>query len=135
MKKLAFIASIFFVSSCTYNDQKVNLDLVIYNEKSDIGLGKGIDLQTFDERKNAEILGTKEFCDDEKISITSNQNLAELVKQKIAENLSAKGFSKGNDKLVEVAIKELNYEAQCKFIIGRSNANTIVKVFGNFLTS
>lgn len=128
MKKLLFIAAFVVLSSCTYHDQRVQLDLVIYNEKSDIGLGKGIDLRTFDDRLNPSILGNKEFCDDEKILLTSNQNLTELVKDRISKNLSAKGFTKGNDKIVEVAIKELKYTAKCQFVIGKSEANVLIKV-------
>jgi uncharacterized lipoprotein YajG len=84
-----------------------------------------------DDRIEPNFLGTKEYCNYDKISIINEQNLTDLVARKIEEDLSNKGFSKGDDKVVEVAIKKLQYESECNFFLGKSQAHVLIKVSVN----
>ena len=128
MKKLLIIAAFFTLISCAHEDQKVRLDFSFHDKKSNIGNDVKIALAVFDDRLEIGFIGTKEFCDDQKISITSEQNLAELLKKEMTEQLYKKGFKEGNDKMVEVRIQSLKYKAECGLMLGRSKANLLIKV-------
>jgi uncharacterized lipoprotein YajG len=127
MKKLFLIASLLTAISCTHQNQKVTFDLSFKGESSNIGRGIGIDVAVFDDRTDKEFLGRKRFG-DEKIVITSDQDLVSLLQKKIGSNLLQKGFSKGKDKSVEVRIETLEYMAKRNFFIGTSSGKASFKV-------
>ncbi len=128
MKILLTIISLFALISCAHQNQKIRVDFSLDEKKSNIGNDVGISLAVFDDRLENKFFGTKEFCDDQKISITSNQNLAELLENEINNQLLRKGFKQGNEKIVEIRIQNLKYEASCGFLLGRSKADVSVKV-------
>ncbi len=128
MKKLLLVAVLFLGTSCTHENQKINLTLRLDDTKSNIGNGAKLDLMVFDERANDSILGTKEFSSDEKIKIISQENVALLLTQKVEQNLIAKGFKKGNDKVVEIHLEQLHYLAKRGFPVGTSEGIAVVKV-------
>ena len=129
MKKLLMAATVLALSSsCTYYDKLVKFNLNFEDKKSDVGNNKGLDLAVHDDRLKPSFIGTKEFCDNKKININTEQNLAELLKKKIDENLSQKGFKKGNDRLVEIHLEQLQYKAECGFLLGKSKADVVIRV-------
>ncbi len=128
MKKTLIIISLLTLISCTHQDQKTRLDFSFDGKKSNIGSDTKIDLTVFDERLENGFIGTKEFCDGKKITIGSEQNLAELLKKKINAEFYKKGFKQGSDKLVEIHIQNLKYKAECGFLLGKSSANFQIKV-------
>ncbi len=128
MQKLLIISIFLTLISCKYLDKNVALDFNLDDRKSNIGNGARIDLVVSDNRLEKQLFGTKEYCNNKKIHITTNQNLAELLKKKIGENLSQKCFRNGKDRLVEVSIEQLKYKAQCNFIIGTSQGDIELKV-------
>lgn len=127
MKKLFLLAAVFFAASCTHENQKMKFDIAIDREKSDFNNVGAIEVVAFDDRSQKEILGNKIFG-DEKIQITSDQNLSELLLHKISENLAQKGFQKGRDKIVEIHLESLQYKAMRKFFIGTSEADSTIKI-------
>ncbi len=127
MKKLVALALIIFATSCTHENQKIKFDISIDHEKSDSDNTAAIEVLAFDDRYQKEILGSKKFG-DEKIHISSDENLASLLRTKISENLSQKGFRRGKDKIVEVHLENLHYKAVRKFFIGTSEAESFIKV-------
>lgn len=127
MKKFLLIAALLATISCSHQNQKITLDLYFDEKKSNIGNGSAIDVVVFDDRINKEIIGKKIFG-DEKITISPEQNLALLLEQKIKENLGRKGFSQGGDKIIEIRIETLEYQARRRFFIGTSKANGLLKV-------
>ena len=82
MKNLLIFATFLTLISCSHHDQKIKFDLNLNEQKSNIGKGAGIDLVIIDERSE-DILGVKEFCAEEKIKISSDENLAEFLQKKI----------------------------------------------------
>lgn len=127
MKKLLLVTSLILAASCTHQNQNVKLDLSLNSAKSNIGKGSSIDLIVFDDRLEDQVVGTKEFG-DEKIKILTSENIALLLTKKINQNLSEKGFKKGSDKLVEVHVEKLNYEAKRGFFVGKSKGEAAIKV-------
>ncbi|MBP7709842.1 MAG: hypothetical protein KA100_02085 [Rickettsiales bacterium] len=127
MKKLFLLSALIFAISCTHENQKIKFDISIDREKSDFGNVGAIDVVAFDDRSQKNLLGEKTFG-DEKIQITSNEDLAELLRQKISENLQQKGFKNGLDKTVEIHLESLQYKAVRKFFIGTSAADSAIKI-------
>ena len=128
MKKLLLVAALFLAASCTHENQKINLTLHLDDTKSNIGNGAKLDLMVFDDRANDGIFGTKEFSSDEKVKIISQENVALLLTQKVEQNLIAKGFKKGNGKIVEIHIEQLYYLAKRGFLVGTSEGIAVIKI-------
>lgn len=129
MKKLLAVLILLTAISCAHQDQKINLTLNHLNENSiEEKNPTTIDLKVFDDRKNKEVIGSKEFNEDEKIYISSEENLAEFLQFKISKNLEKRGFLKGKEKLVEIRVKTFSYKAERHFFIGKSKADIALKV-------
>ncbi|MDX2082362.1 MAG: YajG family lipoprotein [Rickettsiales bacterium] len=127
MKKLLLFFALISAVSCSHENQKINFDLNLDNQKSNIGNGTKLDLQVFDDRLDKTI-GIKEFSSKEKITITSDDNLAIMLRRKINQSLISKGFDEGLDKIVEIHIKKLEYKAKRKFFIGSSKGEALITV-------
>ncbi len=127
MKKL-LIASLFIAASCTHENQNVAFNLRFNHEKSNVGNNAGIDVTVIDDRLNQNIIGSKQFSADEKVQIISEDNIAALIKAQINAFLEAKGFKRGNAKLVEVHIEKLQYSAKRGFPVGNSEGEASLKV-------
>lgn len=127
MKNFLLFIFAFSLLSCAHQDQKVTFDLKLEGGLSSIGKGVGIDLVVIDARID-DTIGEKIFSKEEKIKITSNENLAEVLQKKIYANLIKKGFKKGWTKTIEVEIVELNYQAKREFFVGNSSARMKIKV-------
>jgi uncharacterized lipoprotein YajG len=129
MKKLLMIAVLFTLASCVYPNQKVKLNFSSINGgASNIGNGTGIILEVFDDASGSGYIGNKTYCNNQKITIATQQNLAEMLKEKIRDGLYNKGFIQGGDKLITIRISRLKYKAECGFFLGRSEADISVKV-------
>ncbi len=128
MKKLLIILSLLTVISCANKDKKIRFDFSVDTKKSNIGNGAKLDLAVFDDRLENASIGSKEYCDNKKITISTDQNLAELLQKKISDSLLQKGFKQGNDRLIEIHIEHLQYKAECGFILGKSQAEVAIKV-------
>ncbi len=120
MKKILLIC-LLASASCTYHDRSVNLNLTIENAKPTVTKNVALEIRAFEHRKNSEIIGTKEIG-DQTVKITSNQNLAKLLEEKIAVNLVTQGFKIGNDKKLNLYIEDFSYSAKRAFFIGKSEA-------------
>jgi len=127
MKKFLLIATLLAAASCTHHDQKIKLDLSFDAKKSAIGIDSSLELRVFDDRKNKEIIGQKEFG-DEKINLTLDQNLVKFLQEKISEHLLEKGFKIGRDKSMEIHITAFKYKASRGFVIGKSDAKIAASV-------
>jgi len=130
MKNILLFVAAFSLFSCAHHDQKIKFNLKLNHSAKNIGKGAEIDLAVIDARTD-EVLGEKIFSAEEKIKITSDENLAEFLQKKIEENLSQNGFKKGWNKSLEIEIIDLKYQAKREFFVGNSSANISVKVVVN----
>ncbi len=130
MKKitsLVILASL-LAFSCAHQDQNIKFNVALSNVKSEpVNSVSGLDVVAFDDRSKPNIVGEKSFG-DEKIAISSDQNLADLLKDEISKNLFSFGFKEGKDKIVEIHLEKLKYKAKRKFFIGKSEAEIKIKV-------
>jgi uncharacterized lipoprotein YajG len=127
MKKLYLLASLALLSSCIHLDQKVVFDFKIDKQEFDSKNIAGIEVLAFDDRPSGQIIGDKEFG-EQKVNLLIEQNLADLLKTKISQGLAQKGFGRGDDKIIEIHLEKLYYEAERKFFIGSSDADSSIKV-------
>lgn len=127
MKNFLIFIAAFSLFSCTHQDQKIKFNLNLNHSSKNFGKAVGIDLVVIDARTN-DILGEKIFSEEEKIKITSDENLSEILRKKIEENLLQNGFKKGWAKSLEIEIIDLKYQAKREFFVGKSDANINLKV-------
>jgi len=127
MKKLLIIAALLALASCTHLDRKIKLDFSQNPKKSNFGSGIKTSVNVIDERLDKNKIGSKEFCDNKKITLSSEENIAQLFKKKIDESLKQKGFSSGGDRLIEVHIQQFNYKAECGFL-GKAEAEIALQI-------
>lgn len=127
MKNLLIFIAAFSLFSCAHQDQKIKFNLNLNHSAKNIGKGAGIDLTVVDARTN-ETIGEKIFSAEEKIKITSDENLSQFLQKKIEESLLQNGFKKGWDKSLVIEIIDLSYRAKREFFVGNSAANINVKV-------
>ncbi|NBV07341.1 MAG: hypothetical protein EBS06_08955 [Proteobacteria bacterium] len=128
MKKIFLVTALFFVLSCTHENQKVRFDLTLDSSRSAAGNSKTINLKIFDDRLNKKVIGTKIFSSDDVIQIISEENLSNFLAEKISKNLEERGFKIGLDKDLEIHIDKLEYSAKRKFFIGKSEGRISIKV-------
>lgn len=127
MKKLFLILPLLATISCTHLDRQVVLNFDLNNQSSSIGSGKGVEVTVFDDRLNKAILGRKKFSAEE-VKILPNVELAGFLQQKILQNLTRRGFEIGRDRIVEIHIEDLSFEAKRGFPIGVSKIDARLKV-------
>ncbi len=126
-KYIAILATIFAIS-CTHQDQNIKFNIAVSNIKSEpIASAGNIEIIAFDDRSKTNFIGHKTFG-SEKIQISSDQNLTELLREEISKHLFESGFKKGNDKILEIHLEKLKYGAKRKFFIGKSEASIAIKI-------
>ncbi len=128
MKKILLILPLLTAISCVYNDQKIALNFDLKNQVSTIGNYKGVELLVVDNRINKPLLGRKKFSSDEEIEIAPTTDLSAFVQQKITQNLLSRGFQYGRDKMVQIYIESLFYNASRDFAVGNSQISAKFKV-------
>jgi uncharacterized lipoprotein YajG len=115
MKLRTLVIGLFFLGACSYQAQVVKLDPTLPALKTEqIAPGdRVLLLRTKDARSSTEI-GRRDG--DAKAAITTNQDIAELLKTKIGEILTAKGIQAEDTGLADsmpvltVELTELSYQ-------------------------
>lgn len=87
---LVFI--IFALGGCAYIDQSLKVDSEITIPSSDIGAGKEVSLTALDERSEQMIGNRVGGYGFKAAKITTNQDLAELLKEYVSHGLKRNGF-------------------------------------------
>jgi uncharacterized lipoprotein YajG len=124
IKICVLTALIIGISSCTHLDEKMSFNISLSNAAAKIGDGKKVKVSVEDQRQSPKIVGRKKFG-DEKIKITSEQDLAIYLREQIEKGLKDQGFviaeKKSTDvKPVLLQIRSFKYEARSGFLIGKS---------------
>lgn len=127
MKKSLIILTLFAAISCSYQNREVKFDLTLEHPESSIGANKEIRVLVIDDRSNKETIGKKKFG-EQKVYIKNNQNLSEILQEKISENLLQQGFKLGKGRILELHLTNLEYKASRGFPLGKSKAKAEIKV-------
>ncbi len=126
MKKIFFILSILIFASCSFHDQQVTLNFELKDQVSNIGNGSKIDVMVIDEREKHDLVGRKKISSTTEINIEVNKDLSIYLQKKIKQNLMRRGFVEGKDKIVEIHIDRLFYNAKAGFI-GKSTIEASIR--------
>lgn len=133
MKKFfTLIVSSILLSSCvSYNKEMLNLDVSVAPKYSDYGGSQAIRLVVVDDRLDRNLLGNKRLGEN-LIAIKSNQNLTDVIKDKIAKDLGQNGFLAVDggmvNKVLEIHIINFNYNAYRDFFVGNSKIDVLLKI-------
>ena len=78
-------------SACAFNAQTINISPMMSLSSSGLGKGKEVSLSVVDERPK-QIIGHRGTAYGAAAEITSNQDVAGVIREKVSEGLSSKGF-------------------------------------------
>ena len=135
---LILISSVLFLTSCASkfvevrllkSDQDVLASEENYYEDQDSNSFDNIlfnNIEVFDRRNNKESLGIKEYG-DEAIEVINNQDLANLIKDKIIQNLQEDNQAIDKNKTLRITLKTLKYNSKRGFFLGKSKAKISIK--------
>lgn len=124
------IISLLFLASCSYKNHKVDVDLKGKNVSSQIGEDVSVSISVADVRKE-KLVGKKIISYEKQVEIGINQDLERIIYQKVATNLSDRGFKIKNnnvDKIIAIHINNLSYESKKGILIGSSKIKVEVQV-------
>lgn len=121
------IIAVLTTTSCTYHNQKIDLDLQLTQIESNIGNNSRVRVFIFDKRPDRKIIGEKIFG-QKVITISANQRLNNLLRDKIRDDLTLKGFKAGRTSSLKLYVNSFNYKAERGFPVGKSEANSQIKV-------
>lgn len=128
MKKILFTLPLLFLVACAHADQKLIVDFNIKNQASTIGANRALKVEINDNRVNKDVIGKRIFSAEDEPKIKIDTNLAEVIRQKITQNLTGRGFKLGNDKIVELNINNLSYDAKIGYPVGTGRAEISIRV-------
>jgi hypothetical protein len=140
MKKLLTILLPFiFLSSCVSYDQEIlGFNLSASEKYSDFGKGKAVQVLVTDDRIDNNLLGKKRLG-QRVVKIKSDQSVTAAAKSKISKDLGQQGFVAVDggliDKVLEVHIVNLNYNAYREFFIGSSKVDVLLKIVARDVSS
>ncbi len=124
------IISLIFLASCSYKNHKVDVDLKGKNVSSQIGEGVAVSISVADVRQE-KIVGKKIISYEKQVEVGINQDLERIIYQRIANNLSSRGFAVKNnnvDKIIGIHINNLFYESKKGILIGNSKIKVEIQV-------
>lgn len=135
MKKLFYAAAIVAcMSGCAFNSQKANIAPTLQVAHSNEGHGEVVGLRVMDERPSQSLGRRGTAAVSRGAEITTNQNIAAVIQDKVSEGLQQKGFvvrpyAEGETKL-SLELRELEYHTSTGFWTGGVHVNGAIKAVG-----
>jgi uncharacterized lipoprotein YajG len=132
MRKMLFgVAVAIAVSGCAFNPQKASLAPVVNVAESNIGNGATVGFRVVDERVNKS-LGRRGTAYGAAAEITTDQDVAALVQEKVKEGLTRKGFtvvdfSAPANASLTLELRALEYSTSQGFWTGGVNVDGAIK--------
>jgi uncharacterized lipoprotein YajG len=128
----ALLTLIALASGCAVTPQKAILQTHVDYARSDDGKSRQVSVQVVDERDNTDLghRGAANIGAGGKIS--TDQNVAELVRDAVFDGLKAKGFTPVNfnksvDRQLQVAVRSINYATSTGFWTGGIETKAALK--------
>ena len=111
------------------SDQKsITLENNYYEEQDIITSSHELfdNIEVIDDRQDQNLLGIKTYGEEE-IKIINNQNLSNLIKDEIIDNLNKDNQFIDKNKTLKIILKTLKYNSQRGFFLGKSKAKIAIK--------
>jgi len=134
MKKLAMFLLVFSLAGCAYIDQNLRVTPQVAIEQENIGNGKQVALRVVDDR-DQQLIGKRgvQYFPGGKIS--TNQDLAEVLKNAFIIGLRRKGFEpvgeNDSNLLIKAELRSLSYETSMGFFTGGNIGTAVLKVIAS----
>ncbi len=131
MKKIGIIFFVILLSGCAYIDQNLRVTPQLYVTETNIGQGKQVALRVIDDR-DEQLIGKRgvQYLPGGKIS--TDQDLAEVLKESFRDGLCKKGFVVvGEDEsnlLMKAELRSLEYITSMGFWTGGNIGTAVVKI-------
>ena len=127
------LSIILFINGCAFTDQKAFLNPTLTLESSNIGNGQHVGLKVVDERPNKNLGYRGGGYIGKGGAITSDQDIAKLLEEKISDGLKMKGFeptsySNNNTRSIKVELRSLEYFTTTGFWTGGVHTKSALKV-------
>jgi len=138
MQKLFIGLIILFLSGCAFNKQMVTLNPTIKVPKSAAGSGVSVALKVVDERANTS-LGHRGTAYGAAAEITTNQDVASLVQDRIRQGLENQGYrvvaaGVSADRQLSFELRDLTYSTSQGFWTGGIEVAGALKTIGRSST-
>ena len=91
LERFLLLVFLSLTSACAFNAQSINISPVMSLSSSDLGKGKDVLLSVVDERPK-QIIGHRGTAYGAAAEITSSQDVAVVIREKVSTGLSSKGF-------------------------------------------
>jgi Uncharacterized lipoprotein len=105
LRSVVLAAGLCLISACAFNPQTVKIAPVVSFPSSELGKGKEVFLTVVDERPK-QILGHRGTAYGAAAEITSNDDMATVIREKMSAGLSSNGFRvKTGSSLVSTSMK------------------------------
>jgi uncharacterized lipoprotein YajG len=129
---LLLFAAVLLLGACAFNPQKVTLQPVLTVSGSDVGKARVISLKIVDERPK-QVLGHRGTAYGSAAEITTDQDVSEIVRDKVSEGLRANGFdvvsAGANSPLsMKVEIRLIEYSTSTGMWTGGIHTKAALKV-------
>jgi len=111
MKKYLTILSLFVLTSCHHMmSQNVNVNPSVSFQETKLKTNNGAKVTVFDKRLNSFVIGKRWYLLGG--SITTYQNLKDVIASKVMSGLKKNGLKAGEDWVIEVKLNSLTYRTE-----------------------
>jgi uncharacterized lipoprotein YajG len=123
-KTLSTLSLIFLISSCSYLDRKITIDL---NSGHGLEIGEFLtksssNIKVTDIRKDKKTLGFKQYGKNI-VKVQNHQSLSWLIKNEIIKGLKDRDITLDKNKILEIQIVDFTFNAKRGLIVGESDSN------------
>jgi uncharacterized lipoprotein YajG len=127
VKKILLLTSVVvLLSACHHTmSQSVGFYPKIYFRTIDAKSDNGVNVKVIDKRVDSSLIGKRGIFGG---LIRSNQDLKQIFRNEISTALRKDGFKTGNDRVVNIEIIALNYDASWSLLSASSEVECVVSV-------
>lgn len=134
MQKIVLGLMVLFLSGCAFNKQVVTLNPNVVVPKSAVGAGVTVALKVVDERPNTS-LGHRGTAYGAAAEITTSQDMAQLIQEKIRKGLEDRGYKvvaggSSADRQLSFELRDLTYSTSTGFWTGGVEIAGALKTVG-----
>ena len=131
MSVCVLLISMIVINGCAYTSQVATLNPKVTTKKSNIGSGSIVELKVVDERLDKK-LGHRGSAYGPAAEISTGQNVAELIYQKLAAGLENNGFfvvpfNNGVPTSFKAEIRQIKYHSAAGFVTFTIQVNSAIK--------
>ena len=134
-KKLLVLVIVAVLPGCAFHAQKAQIAPIVQVAQSNEGKGAAIGLRVLDERPSQSLGRRGTAAVARGAEITTDQNIAAVIQDKVAQGLQSKGYVVKpygeSETRLSLELRELEYTTSTGFWTGGVHVNGAIKAVGN----